>query len=216
MGVGDGLAGKTITCPKCKGSIFVTPAAPAGGKASAPAKGSKASPGVYISTGKIVMLAVAAIVLVMGILFFIGPMRVWNQWEAMGEKASDDVNDVLTFALQAYLSEQGDYDPSKAHHTPTVEGDVTFFRPFLAMSMPEKVKFEGKSNQGDFNGYYNTTNGEIEADMAFGGYSFAGMVNISKSTGKFHLTGRKKNGQAEAEVDGKKLKIVYPEKKDED
>jgi len=77
------------------------------------------------------------------------------------------------------------------------------------------VKFVGKSNQGDFSGYYFPATGEIEADMDFGGYAFGGMVNISKSTGKFHMTGRMRDKQPVAEADGHPLKVVYRKSVDE-
>jgi hypothetical protein len=80
------------------------------------------------------------------------------------------------------------------------------------MSMPEKVAFFGKSNQGDFKGYYHPASGEIEADVAYGGISFAGAVDLARATGKFHMTGRMANGFPQAEVNGTPIKIVWPEK----
>jgi hypothetical protein len=118
---------------------------------------------------------------------------------------------------QAYLSEQGEYDPNSSHMVPQVEsGNVLFYRPTMVMSMPELVKFHGKSNQGDFVGTYNTKTGDIEADVSYGGYSVAGMVDVRKPTGNFHMTGRENNGQVEAESDGNKLVIIYPKKIEED
>lgn len=209
--VGDAMAGKTLNCPKCGNPVFVS-AAP---QASGARPKQSVNPKVTISAGTIIGVIVAILVVVGGLTFYFGPMKVWNQWEAIGSKAEDDVQTVLTFGLQAYLSEQGDYDPSKSHQTPNVSEGVTFFRPSFAMSMPEKVKFVGKSNQGDFSGFYHPATGEIEADIETGGYAFAGMVNISKATGKFHMTGRMKDKQAQAEVDGKSLKIVYRKHDDE-
>lgn len=214
MGLADATAGKTVKCPACGNSIVV----PASSAAAAPAKGGKrvakeksAGPAVYISLGKIVAAVSLLIVVVLGIMFYFGPVRVWNQWEAIGPQANGDVKDVITFALQAYLSQNGDYDPSHPHMVPNIDGGVLFYRPVLAMSMPEKIKFEGKSSQGDFSGFYNTTTGDIEADINYGGMTVAGMVDMVKSTGSFHITGRDvDHHQPEAECNGQKLEIYYP------
>lgn len=209
--VGDGLAGKTLNCPKCGNGVFVS-AAP---QASSARPKKDVTPKVTVSPGTILFVSIGAILTICALTFYFGPMKVWNQWEALGSKAQDDVHSVVTFGLQAYLSEQGGYDPGKAHHTPTVEGDITFFRPTLAMSMPDRVPFLGKTNQGDFKGYYYPATGNVEADVDFGGQAFAGMVNLSKSTGQFHMTGRMKDGHAVAESGGKELKLVYRKTDDE-
>jgi len=214
MGLSDALAGKTIKCPQCGDAIVVAAAAaPAAGKK--PAVKQSGSPAVYISTGKIVAAASLLIAVILGIMFYMGPVRVWHQWEDVGPKAESDVTDVLTFGLQAYLSENGMYNPASPHSGPAVD-HVSFFRPTLVMSMPGKVAFFGKSNQGDFKGYYHPGSGEIEADVAYGGLSFAGAVDLAKSIGTFHMTGRMANGFPQAEVAGTPIKIIWPEKnKDE-
>lgn len=203
--VGDAMAGRTLNCPKCGKPVLVS-AAP---QVSAAKPKAAVNPRVTISPATITYVAIALLLTVGSLVFYFGPMRVWNQWEEIGEKAQDDVSTVISFALQAYLSEKGDYNPSKAHKMPQVEGEVVFFRPSIAMSMPQKVKFTGKSNQGDFNGYYFPATGEIDADVDFGGQAFAGMVNISKSTGRFHMTGRMREKQPTAEAEGRSLKLVY-------
>jgi hypothetical protein len=214
MGLSDALAGKTIKCPAC-GDAIVVPAmaAPAAGKK--PAAKQNENPAVYVSKGKIVAMASIAVVFILGIMFYRGPVQVWHQWENIGPKAESDVSDVLTFGLQAYLSEVGMYNPASPHSGPAVD-HVSFFRPTLVMSMPEKVAFFGKSNQGDFKGYYHPGSGEIEADVNYGGISFAGAVDLAKSIGTFHMTGRMANGFPQAEVNGTPIKVVWPEKnKDE-
>ncbi|MGD0768119.1 MAG: hypothetical protein ABSB42_07990 [Tepidisphaeraceae bacterium] len=209
MGLSDALAGKMIKCPACGDAIHVPAAAgPAAGKKPAAKPG---GPAVYVSKGKIVALVSLVIVFILGIMFYRGPVRVWHQWEDVGPKAQADVTDVLTFGLQAYLSENGMYNPASPHAGPSVDS-VSFFRPTLVMSMPEKVAFFGKSNQGDFKGYYHPASGEIEADVAYGGISFAGAVDLARATGKFHMTGRMANGFPQAEVNGTPIKIVWPEK----
>jgi hypothetical protein len=214
MGVSDALAGKTIKCPACGDQLEVgLPARPPAG--SKQAKKPSANPAIYISKGKIVAGVSLLIGLILGLIFYFGPVRVWNQWEVVGPKAEGDVSDVITFGIQAYLSEQDEYDPSRSHNPPAVDGYVSFFRPTLVMSMPEKVKFFGKTTQGDFNGYYYPATGEIEADVAYGGMTFGGMVNLAKATNAFHMTGRMSNGFPQAEVNGTPIKIVWPDKKNE-
>jgi hypothetical protein len=210
--VADVLAGKTIKCPKCGKPVLVP--ATAGAPASA-LKVKKSSPAVYVSPGKI-LAAVTVLILVTGaILFFVGPYRVWNQWEIIGPKAGTQVSDVVAFALQAYLSNNGMYDPGRPHHIPGVDYPPQFYRPLLNMSMPEKVEFSGKSNQGDYSGTYDTTSGEIEADVSYGGMSVAGLVDLSKSTGKIHITGREINEKPEAEMNGTKMTLFYPKHTDD-
>ena len=147
------LAGKTIKCPACGDRLQVT-AAPPSRRPRTPVKKDSASPAIYISKGKIIAVAFARRGVMLGLIFYFGPVRVWNQWEDIGGKAGDDVSNVITFGLQAYLSQQGEYNPRDAHSAAAVDGPVHFFRPTLAMSMPEKVKFFGKSTQGDIPGFY--------------------------------------------------------------
>jgi hypothetical protein len=200
--------GKLIKCPACGDRITVagTPTV-----ARAPASPQKAAPAIYISTGKIVGLISLAVLIGLGMMFYFGPVRVWHQWEDVGSKAKDDVSDVITFGLQAYLSQQGMYDPGLDAHGPSVDGNVSFFRPTMVMSMPEKVRFFGKSSQGDFQGWYHPSSGEIEADVNYGGMTFAGAVTMAKATGTFHMTGRMLNGFPQAEINGTPLKMVTPD-----
>jgi hypothetical protein len=212
MGLSDALAGKTIKCPACGDPLTVTGmAAPA--SARKPAKKESASPAIYISKGKIILLATLACLGIICLVTYLGPVRARSQWEDIGGKADDDVTNVVSFGLQAYLSEQGEYDPSRSGGgQPAVDGHVAFFWPYLVMSMPERIRFFGKTTQGDFKGYYYTKTGEIEADVAYGGMTFAGMVNLAKATGQFHMTGRVANGFPQAEVNGTPIKIVWPGK----
>lgn len=95
----------------------------------------------------------------------------------------------------------------KSHRfQPTVEShDVTFLSPMLAFSMPDQVGFLGKSNQGTFGGNYNTRTGEVDATVSFGGYTVAGMVDVNKPKGTFHLVGHMVDGKPDMEIDGKKI-----------
>jgi hypothetical protein len=208
MNVADALAGRTIRCPSCGSGIAVGQPAPV----NAPRESvrDRMAGKFYISPGKIIAAISLVTVVTLGILFAVGPMRVWNQWETIGPVASDNIKDVVGFALEAEMSTNGMYDPNKSTHQPQVDGDVMFYRPLMAMSMPDKVKFTGSSNEGPFTGFYNPNNGEIEADVAYGGYSVAGLVDIYKAPYHFHMTGRKVNDQISAEADGQPLKIYYP------
>jgi len=214
LGLSDALAGRTIKCPACGEPLLVTGSTQSAAKA--PTKKQSASPAIYISTGKIVALVSVAMVVGLGMMFYFGPMRVWNQWENIGGQARSDVSDVIAFGLQAYLSQNGMFDPNDIHGAPSVDENVNFFRPTLAMSMPEKVLFFGKSSQGDFKGYYHPSSGDIEADVNYGGKTFAGAVNLARATGQFHMTGRMVKGFPQAEVNGTPINIVWPEKKKEE
>jgi hypothetical protein len=76
--------------------------------------------------------------------------------------------------------------------------------------MPQWVVFTGKTTQGNVYGKYNPANGEVQALVEYGGYSFAGAVDLAKATGKFNMTGRLVNGFPQAEVDGNPIQIYYP------
>ena len=53
--------------------------------------------------------------------------------------------------------------------------------------------------------------------MEYGGYSFAGMVDISKAKGSFPMTGRMggPDNQPTAETNGQKMQIVWPKIQDD-
>jgi hypothetical protein len=199
--VGDALAGRSIRCPGCGDEIFVVASAPAAGKGGGPKQ--RAGPAIELSRGQIIGLWVIGILVVVGGAFYLGPVRVWQQWSAMQPKASRDVGDLIVDALKQHMKDE-DPDPRTRRRMPSVErNDVSFFQP-MAMTMPEKVFFIGKSSQGTFTGHYYPRTGEMDADVSYGGYSVAGMVDIGKPRGTFHLVGRVVNGKREFEIDGKK------------
>lgn len=204
-GVSDALAGKTVRCPKCGDPVFVA-ASPQAGKAA----GKDATPGFYMSQGQIIGLCVVAGLVIIGLLTYLGPVRVSRQWDAKEEQALGTVMHLVSYSLKAYLSQTGDYDPSVPHNIPSVErSSVGFDKPMFRMTLPRKVRFMGASTQGGFEGNYDTQTGAIEADVEYGGYTVAGMVAIKKPTGKFHLVAHEENGKAIVEVDGKQIDVVY-------
>lgn len=230
--VSAALAGKTITCPACGNSVDVIPtqvAANVSGKAAPPKSQSPAllmgqmpfgktlgprrqddTPRFYISKGKVVFLSVLAVIALIVFLFIIGPVRVLEQWKAKESQVNANVSDVVTFGLQAYLSQRGMYNPNFQHHVPAVDGPCSFFEPILCFTMPKKIVFRGKTTQGDFMGTYDMRMGDVVADVDYGGYTVGGMVNVARPTGQFRMTGRMSNGAPQAEVDGTSLYIVTP------
>jgi hypothetical protein len=140
-------------------------------------------------------------------------MRVSGQWQEMDRKARNSVMNVITYAIKARLSEDGEYDP--AHHAPAIESsDLIFDRPMLTMSLPSKIHFVGKSNNGGFDGYYNTENGEVEADVEAGGYTVAGLVSLKKPSAQFHMVGHEVNNDPVVQIDGRTVQIHSPTKLD--
>ncbi|MGA3066857.1 MAG: hypothetical protein ABSF29_08430 [Tepidisphaeraceae bacterium] len=219
FGVGDFLAGKTVKCTACGEPVFVAAAGGAAGKSRGKSPGKVLSkeqaqiqtPAIYLSKGKIVFLSILAGIGLLVFIFKIGPLRVNSQWQAMQPKVDGDVRSVISFGLQAYESQSGLYDPNFQHMVPVASDHCVFiFEPLFCFTMPEKIVFRGKSNQGDYMGTYDTQTGEVEADVYYGGYSVAGLIDIAKPTGMFHMTGRISNGFPQAESNGQKLQIIYP------
>ena len=50
----------------------------------------------------------------------------------------------------------------------------------------------------------------MDATVSYGGYSVAGMVDLGRPRGTFHLVGRVENGKREFEIDGTKNEIINP------
>lgn len=208
--VSDALSGKMMRCPGCGSEIPVAPPGRPGGKGAkgagkpgGPAR--QSGPALEISSGQKIGIAVVALLLAIGIGFYMGPIRVSNQWADLQPKATENVQDLIIDSLREHMKQE-DPDPKHVSRPPTIERqDVNFFRPFLAFSMPEQVGFLGKSSQGSFGGNYNTRTGEVDATVFYGGYAVAGMVDVVKPRGSFHLKGRMVNGRPEMEIDGQKI-----------
>ncbi|HEY2584333.1 MAG TPA: hypothetical protein VGI81_01060 [Tepidisphaeraceae bacterium] len=199
----DALAGRMMRCPGCGDEVPVAAAGPAGGRGGA--KTRQGGPAFEISGGQRIAIGVGAVLLVIGGLFFFGPMRVWNQWATLQPKASQNVQDLIIDSLREKMKQE-DPDPKYPKRQPTVEtNDVNFFQPMLAFTMPTQVGFIGKSNQGSFGGNYNTQTGEVDATVYYGGYAVAGMVDVTRPKGTFHLVGRMVDGKPQMEIDGQKI-----------
>jgi hypothetical protein len=227
--VGDALAGAMIRCSACGEDVFVT-AAPA--QAAAPAARTRAAatqipgrpkskplpaatavPTLSINPALIIGAIVLVVLIGVVLALYLGPWTVGTKWAAMSKQANGDVTDVVDYAIKAYESEQGMYDANQSHIVPRVEGDATFLTPYMAFSMPRRIPFFGATNQGAYKGTYDTTTGEVIADIDVGGMTVGGMVSVRKASGSFHMTGREKDGKVTAEGDdGHSLKIVMRKK----
>lgn len=205
----EALAGRTIPCPKCGGAVLVPqPSAMAVATRAAKRQAAVNAPPVSINPMLIIAATVVLILVVIVSAMYFGPWTVGKQWEAMSSRANSDVTDVVQFAIQAYESQHGMYDAAASHMAPQVQGEAAFVPPYMAFSMPRHIMFTGKTNQGNYIGTYDTSNGEISADIETGGFTIGGLVDAKPATGRFHITGREKDNQVTAECDGVPLKIV--------
>lgn len=218
--VRDELVGKKLRCPGC-GATFEAGGAAAGGGKSATRYDPKKKPvkekgaGVAISWGPILGIGAVVLVVLGIILFIVGPVSVKNEWEKIGGKARDDVEEVVSKGLQAHQSAVGDWNPRKPGNTPRALDETIFIRPILVMSMQEKIFFKGATTEGGFTGYYFPKTGQVEADVGLGGVSLSGLGAIKEGTQKIKVTGAMKGSEAAVMVDGKPAVIVYPpEEKD--
>jgi hypothetical protein len=216
ISVADALAGKTIPCPKCGGDVTMPsgPSSPGGGAKARQAR--EAVPAVSVSPAIIIGVVVGISLLIVVLVIYFGPWAVSKKWDAMSGSANTQVTDVMQFALQAYLSQHGMYNAAKSHNVPMVQGDAVFVPPAMVMSLPRKMIFSGKTNQGNYKGTYDTTTGEIEAEIEYGGWTIGGLVDAKKATGTFKMTGREKDGKVTAETDEGPLEILIPKLKDTD
>ncbi len=253
--VKDEWAGKMLKCPQC-GSTFradptgkVTGSAATGGtkpmpqgtgKPAAKPKGKvpgQKGGGIAINWGTIIMIGLLSLIPIGIILFLAGPMRVKKQWEAKQDQVHGEVTDVVEFAMKAYASSEGGWDPTKAGGQPSI-GEVRMLPDIFSMSLPPTVKFDGYGSIGRFEGEYTFETGEIEMTLKTGGMMNAaglyldeeGMImpggqreNAPAGTptkgGKLtphRVTGHVKDNTPIVIIDGKKAEIFYPKPVDED
>ena len=205
MMLADVMGGRTIRCSKCGGDVFV----PAATSAPVSAKKKDATPSFEISSSYIITAVVIAVVLMISLGIYFGPWAVSKKWAVMEPIANNQVTDVVDFAIKAYESSNGMYDATASHNVPHADGPAIFVPPHGAFSLPPLMIFNGTTNQGGYIGTYNTTNGEIVADIGTGGSALAGII-VRPSTGNIHITGREKDGIVQAEINGKPLTIATP------
>ena len=250
--VKDEWAGKMLKCPQCGNTFRADPSGRAAPVAAGPAKGAagKGRPapaprakvekggGVAINWGKLVMFGLLSLIPIAILLFIMGPMRVKKQWEAQQEKVHNDVIDVVEFAMKAYSSSEGEWDPTKAvGGTPSI-GEVRLLPNIFGMSLGEKVRFDGYGSIGRFEGEYTLETGEVDMVLKTGGMMLpsgiysdaegtimpggqredrpAGLPNKAGPLTPHTVKGKIVNGQPDVTIDGKKARIVYPRGDDED
>lgn len=213
--VGDPLAGKTIRCPACGSEVYVPKGAPTTAQITNARKTAAAGSAIQMSGGSAILIGLVVTVGIVLLVLFLGPIRVHHEWNALGSKPQDTVQNVVDFALKAYCSRTGGYDPRHPNRAPGVLG-AGVDGPWFAFSMPDKVPCGGMTNQGKFLGYYHPKTGEVEIyRLEYGGYSNDGLILIGKPTGFIKATGRiGPDGQPQAEdvTSGtpKKLTIYFP------
>lgn len=208
--VPDDRLGKLAKCPACGETFTVLPANSAvGGKVSpTPQKKFSEHAGLAIPIGLFVWIGVCAVVIAIVSAIIFGPLRIWREWEALEPHAESQVGDVVIRGLQSYTSHQPWFDPKKSGFNAGVRQMAFTFMPYQ-VSMPEKIKFAGVSTQGNFTGTYNPHNGEVDAEVEVGARTFEGLTkDMSKPTGMIHVTGREKDGNLTAEVDGQDATVV--------
>lgn len=194
--VADSQVGKKIRCPHC-GQRFLASAAQGRRKQAVEREG-----GFEMPWGLIVKLSIVGLI-VGGILaFYLGPVQVNRQWEAMAPSAESEIRDVLVRGLETHLAQVGLFDPSEARGAPLLHV-LQMFRP-LAMSMPQFVEFRGTTSEGEFTGQYNTRTHEVSADVEIGGLVVPGLDQASKhGKEKIRITGMNRDGKFHVEVNGK-------------
>lgn len=218
--VRDELVGKRIKCPACGTTFEASPAAATtagmaltGAPRQRKAVQEKGVGGKFHVSPMYIVIAVLAVVIPTVIaIYTYGPYKVRKQWEELEPIASDTVKDVVTRAIQSHLSKTGEYNPMKSHHTPHAMSCAFVFGP-MYMSMPEEVGFAGASTEGAFTGIYYPKTGEVEAKVEIGGAALAGSGMLTKrGDEELQVTGRIKDGNIFAEIDGKEAKIRQPPK----
>src|SRR5688500_1716047 len=208
LNVRDQMLGKRLKCPGC-GNTFTadaTTAAPAGAVPGArPTKdprGESRTPKLHVSPGVIIFALVAIALPTIFFVWRVGPGRVRAEWQKLEPIAAEDVKDVVTRAIQAYMSREGGFDPGKSHQAPHAL-DITFVFSPMPWSMPERVGFAGSSTQGAFSGTYRPASGEVVAKVEVGGFALAGAGVGRRGDTVLNVTGRNKDGQVTVEIDGK-------------
>jgi hypothetical protein len=184
--VKDEWAGKRWKCPTCS-ATFQIPAPGIVAVKGKPKREAKA-PAIHFSPTAIVFISLAVLIPTLIFLARIGPIKAQHDWDRISEQADYDVRDVMTRALQAWLSIHTDYNPRDPRLAPTASSP-TFAVTAWMFSVPDPVGFIGKTREGIYHGLYGTRSGEIDAQMLCGGQ-------------EVHVTGHVRNGNIESFIDG--------------
>jgi hypothetical protein len=180
--------GKKLKCPAC-GNAFVVgggavaaapkskpnlanPAAEAAARAKKKPQAARQQGGISINYMQVTLLGIVALLILAGILFWVGPKQNWAKWGEMEENARTDVVDVIVYALEkkagADETPVTEIDGIKVQGRgrPTIQAEIGFrFTGYMQWSFPEWVKFTGNSTAGPVDGRYNTQTHEIEATI---------------------------------------------------
>jgi hypothetical protein len=202
----DEDAGKRSRCPGCQRGVTI----PGGTKAvksapppiaraptAAPSKNA-AGPAFHITRGHLVLMAVALLVTATALFIEYGPAKTHKEWERLTEQARYDITDVVVRALQSQHSQLGLGNPGgvRLRPIPAVNG-LAIIDTGVSWTIPKTVGFSGISTEGPFKGTYHTLTGEVECDLFFWG-------------AKLKITGRVKQGNVQAEINGKPAVILPP------
>jgi hypothetical protein len=216
IGVADVMEGRFVHCPACDGDVLVVrktsspnrkgAAAPARKGKSTPARNKQnTAPTVVISPTLITAGIIGGVILLLCLGFYLGPYRVESNWTAMSSRANDEVTDVISYALLAYDSQHPDFSLKGIHAPPQMQGDASFVPPMMAFTMPANIIFLGKTSRGNYTGTWNTSTGEVVAEIETNGWTIGGLADARKATNQIRITGREKDGKVTAEMDGAPL-----------
>lgn len=188
----DEWVGKRLKCPACSNTFLVTaggggagaaapksqpnlgsPAAEAAARAKKRPQATRQSGGLSINYFQVTLIAVVGLIVLLGVLFWAGPMQNWNKWGAMESAAHDDVTDIIIYALERQVG--ADEAPTvvddegtkvRGRGRPTITADIGFrFSGHMSWSFPEWVPFTGNCSAGMVEGRFNTRTREIEATI---------------------------------------------------
>jgi len=208
IGVADAMEGRFVHCPQCDGDVLVQrQKASSGGKsAAAPQRKSQSTaPSVVISPTLITAGIILGVIGLLVLGFYLGPYRVESNWTAMSSRANDEVTDVVSYAILAYDSQHPELSIKGIHAPPQMQGDASFVPPMMAFTMPSNIIFLGKTSRGNYTGTWNTSTGEVVAEIETNGWTIGGLVDGRKATKQIRVTGREKDGKVTAEMDGQPL-----------
>jgi hypothetical protein len=204
----DEDAGKRSRCPGCQRGVTIpggvkaaktTPPPTARTPPAAPTK--PAGPVFHVTRGHLVLIAVALVVTAVALFIEYGPARTHSEWERISEQARYDITDVVIRAIQSQhsqfgLGSIGGAGSLRTRPNPAVNG-LAIIDTGVSWTIPKTVGFSGISTEGPFKGTYRTRTGEVECDLFFWG-------------AKLKVTGRVKQGDIQAEINGKPALILPP------